>query len=278
MSSLDYEELRPLVLETIKRLQDHPSLQLATILDTTESYARGLGFYADVRPWRRYGDITEHSMPKTDREKVRQIVWEYILQGILTIGLNETNPNFPFVRVTEYGNQVLLSGKILPHDPDGYLSYLKTEIPNLDSMIELYVTESLQAFLKNLMFSSAVMLGVASERALILLLETLTYAVAEQRKKRQLQKLQKSFSTKRKFDRVKQEIIAIRGQLSRDINDVLETNLDGVFTLIRIARNNAGHPTGRKITRGEAFVRLQLFPHYCKTVYGLLDYLNSNII
>lgn len=44
--------------------------------------------------------LTEYYIPREDREKVRQIVWEYILQGILTIGLNEVNPNFPFVRVT----------------------------------------------------------------------------------------------------------------------------------------------------------------------------------
>ena len=87
------------------------------------------------------------------------------------------------------------------------------------------------------------MLGVASERALILLLEDLTDAMTDPTKKQQLQRFQENYRTKQKFDRVKQEIMVIRRKLPREISDVLETHFDGIFTLIRITRNYTGHPT-----------------------------------
>lgn len=276
VSLLDYEELRPLVLEAIKQRAGSGSLHLLDIINTTDSVARSKGFYANVQPWRYLGITTEHYMPKEDREKVRQIVWEFILQGILAIGLNESNPNFPFVSITEYGREVLESGQTLPYDPDGYLRKLKTEIPNLDPLIEMYLSESLQAYLKGLMFSSAVMLGVASEKAFLVLLEAFTNALTNKTKKRKFQNLQNSIRTKKKFDQLKKEIMAVRQTLPQELSEDLESQLDGIFNLIRVTRNDAGHPTGRRIERGVAYTHLQLFIFYCKRIYGLIDYFNNH--
>jgi len=273
---LDYEELRPLVLEAIKQLSNGHALQLIGIINKTDSVARSAGFYANVRPWRDLASVTEHYMPKQDREKVRQIVWEFILQGILAIGLNEQNPSFPFVSITEHGKEVLESGRTLPHDPDGYLKRLKTEIPNLDPLIEMYLSESLQAYLKGLMFSSAVMLGVASEKAFLMLFEAFTNSLTDRTKIQKFHSLQKSFLTKKKFDDLKKEIMAIRRTLPRELSDDLESQFDGIFNLISVTRNDAGHPTGRRIERGVAYTHLQLFPLYCRRVYGLIDYFNKH--
>ena len=272
MSCLDYEELRPLVLEAIKQLASSGSLQLISILNQTESVARSKGLYADAKPWSYGGQVTEHFMPIEDREKTRQIVWEFILQGILAIGLDELNPNFPFVSITEYGKKVLESGQTLPYDPDGYLRKLRTEIPNLDPLIEMYLSESLQAYLKGLMFSSAVMLGVASEKAFLILLESFTNALTSTPKKQKFQKLQTSIGTKKKFDQLKKEILAIRRTLPPKLSEDLESQFDGIFNLIRVTRNDAGHPTGRQIERGVQYTHLQLFILYCQRIYGFVDY------
>jgi hypothetical protein len=194
---LDYEELRPLVLEALRQLSGTENLQLIYIINKTENAARSKGFYANDSPWYRGSSAEPHYMPDEAREKVRQIIWEFILQGILAIGLNETNPNFPFVSITEYGKEVLKSGQTLPYDPDGYLKKLKTEIPNLDPLIEMYLSESLQAYLKGLIFSSAVMLGVASEEAFLKLFETFTNALTDPQKKQGFQNLQDSIQTKK---------------------------------------------------------------------------------
>ncbi|MDQ1279668.1 MAG: hypothetical protein QG670_930 [Thermoproteota archaeon] len=290
---MDYEELRPLVLEAI-RLQmsssslqlidiinqtqmSSSSLQLIDIINQTDTVARSKGFFVNATQWRYGGISTEHYMPIADREKVRQIVWEFILQGILAIGLNEMNPSFPFLSVTEHGRQVLESGQTLPYDPDGYLKRLN-ENPNLDPLIEMYASESLQAYLKGLMFSSAIMLGVASEEAFLILLETFTNALTDLTKQARFLKLQESMQTKHKFDQLKNEIMAIKANLPQDLSEDLESQFEGIFNLIRVTRNDAGHPTGRKIERGVAYTNLILFIHYCKRIYGLIDYFQNNRI
>ena len=269
---MDYEELRPLVLQALKQLQNsRRSLQLIYVINEADDVAYKKGLLAGIESQEIRGSSICH-MPQEDREKVRQIVWEFILQGILAIGLNETNPDFPFLSITEHGKKVLESGEMrLPYDPDGYLTNLKTKIPNMDPMIEVYVTESLQAYLKGLIFSSAVMLGVASEKAFLILLEVLTNASKDPNEKRKFKELQNVFKTKYKFDLVKNKIMSIRKSLPRDLSENLESQFEGIFNLIRITRNDAGHPTGQRIERGTAFVNLQLFPFYCLRIYGLID-------
>lgn len=280
MSIVDYEELRPLALEALKVLINHKDLRLELIIDETDLISRSKGFYKDAKPYRfsGYGTGSEKYMPSNDREKVRQILWQFILQGILAIGRDEANANFPYISITEHGRQVIESGETLPYDPDGYLRKLKTEIPNIDPIIEMYVTESLQAYLKGLMFSSAVALGVASEKAFLILLDTFTNALSDPTMKSTFQRLQDTFRTKYKFDQLRTKLMSIRGTLPRELSEDLESQFDGIFNLIRVTRNDAGHPTGQKIERDTAFVNLRLFITFCKKIYGLIDYFGSNPI
>jgi len=169
--------------------------------------------------------------------------------------------------------------RIMPHDLDGYLRKVKDDIPNIDPLIELYLTESLQAYLKGLMFSSAVMLGVASESAFNLLHETITNSiVSDSIKHKEFVNLQNSYQTKRKYDAVKLEIMKHKNKYPREISEILESHLDGVFNIIRITRNDAGHPSGKKIERSLVYVNLQLFVHYLKTVSLLIDWYKNHTI
>jgi len=148
---MDYEELRPLVLEALKQT---PETQVTELLNRVENLALSKGFYSEVTPWRYGGQVTEHKMPEEDREKVREIIGEFVVEGILTWGINELNPGPPFLKVTNYGQDCLSVAEILPHDPDGYLKYLRNEIPTIDETVLTYVTESLQTFLTGNMLAS----------------------------------------------------------------------------------------------------------------------------
>jgi hypothetical protein len=54
-----------------------------------------------------------------------------------------------------------------------------------------------------------------------------------------------------------------RKSLPRALADELDTTFGGIAGLIRVTRNDAGHPTrGRPVSRDQAFVNLQLFPSY----------------
>ena len=177
---MDYEELRPLVLQALK---SQPKTQIIAVIDQTEAIARSKGFYKNAQPYRFGGYSTQHYMPPEDREKVRQIIWDLILQGVLTPGVSEQSSGLPHIKVTDYGHECLKSLEILPHDPDGYLGYLYNEIPQVDDIIVKYITESLQTFLTGNLLASTVMIGGASEKAVLLLIEAYTNAISSSRKK-----------------------------------------------------------------------------------------------
>jgi len=97
-----------------------------------------------------------------DEMKLRELIWEFLFQGILTVGMNSANTDLPWVRVTDYGKKCIEEGQILPHDPDGYLKTLKEEIPGVDPIIIMYISEALQTFRRGCYLAAVVMLGCAA--------------------------------------------------------------------------------------------------------------------
>jgi hypothetical protein len=272
---MDYEELRPFVLGALKQ---KPETQVIELLNLVENLVLSKGFYSGATSWSYGGQVTEHKMPQEDREKVREIIGEFIVEGILTWGINELNPGPPFLKVTKYGQDCLLAGDVLPHDPDGYLKYLRGEIPAIDETILMYVTESLQTFLKGNLLASTVMLGGASEKAVLLLIESFTDAISDSNEKQQFEREIERYGILRKFEEFKKKLDSVKAKIPRSLSDDLDIQLDGIFNLIRNCRNDVGHPTGRKIERRLAFANLQLFIPYCKRIYDLIEYFNNNQI
>jgi len=272
---METEELRLFVLNCLKNFPSGQSLQVISLINRVIETLIDQGYY---------GDSLKNAFPKwlrgkeldPDREKIREIMWELIIQGVLLPGVSDSQPGLPFLTLTGYGEQVVALGEIQPHDPDGYLTLLKTEIPSLDVEIERYITESLQAYRRGLLLSSAVTMGVASEKAFILLHEELTNSITDPIKKKKFLDLQASYKTKQKFDAVKKELISNKSKYPRNISENLETHLDTIFQVIRVTRNEVGHPTGKILNRSEVFVRLQLFVEYTKIVYQLIDWLQLN--
>ncbi len=275
---MEYEELRPLALEALKLLSKKQTWWLEEVIDETDMIARSKGFYSDSKPFQyTCGTGNKKYMPTKDREKVRQIIWEFILQGMLLIGKDEFNGDFKSVTITAYGKQVLESGDLLPYDPTGYLRRLKAEIPNLDQLIEDYAFEALHAFQKGLMLSCAVMLGGASEKVFEIFLEKFTEAMTNLSEKNHFLKLQDSIRTKNKFNQTKTKLMSLKN-LPPELTNELEFQFDGIFNIIRLARNEAGHPSGRKLERDLAFAYLLSFRIYCKKMYQLIDYFSNNKI
>ena len=216
-------------------------------------------------------------MPKEDREKIREIINDLVVEGLIGWGINEHNPGPPFLKVTRYGEEYLMKGLPQPYDPDGYLNCVKSQIQNIDDVVIMYLSESLNAFLKGLMLSSTVMLGGASEKAFLLLLDSFSNSIDDLNRKTTFENKLRG-PIKKKFDALRSEIELIQGKLPKKLTDDLDIQLDGVFNLIRTTRNDVGHPTGRVIDRRLAFANLQLFPPYCKRIYELIDWFSKNKI
>ena len=222
--------------------------------------------------------VSANTYPPGDQAKIIEIIWSLIVQGVLVPGLNDANEGWPFLRLTDYGRRCLAEERLLPHDPDGFLLQFTKEVPSADSVIVDYLEEALQCFLRGQNRAAAVMLGGASEKAVLLLFEAYGNAITNPiRQKKFFEDLERANSIFRKYEIFDKRFATTRPQLPIELQENVNSLLRGVFDLIRSSRNDAGHPTsGVLVDRDTVYSHLRLFVPYCKRIYGLIDWLSTN--
>ncbi|MGN7760472.1 hypothetical protein [Paenibacillus sp. 22594] len=272
--SLTINELRSLVLEALKSVDSTNYLNVCNSVAglliqkgiVTDPNQNGRVFYTNV----------DYALNPLDEDNVREIIWNLIVEGVLTIGINPSNANWPWLKVTEYGKVMLQSSEPIPHDPSGYLARLTTEVPDINTVILTYITESLRTYNINCLLSATIALGCASEKALLLLIEAYTnYISTDETRKKFIQATQGKM-IKRQFEEFNKRFETVKGTLPGDIEDGSAITLIGVFEMIRNNRNDAGHPTGKMVDKNIIYSGLQVFIPYCKKVYQLISYFNDN--
>lgn len=270
--ALKLEEMRALLIRVLRqrRWSQIGEIEMGVGSLKAKTYGSQYGNRV-ITDGRGYLELGEASL-------VQELVWSLIVQGILVPGRDDSNPNWPFLRLTAYGEQCLEAEQILPHDPDGYLHDFKTAVPGADPIIQEYLTEALQCFLRGLNRAAAVMLGGASEKAVLLLFDSYIDSIADPNLKRQLESdLDKARSIHRQFVIFEKAFTDVKTALPRPLRENVDTSLRGIFDLIRNSRNEAGHPdSGALISRDVNFVRLRLFVPYCQLIYELINWFRAN--
>jgi hypothetical protein len=256
--AIEVEEMRSCVIEALRRT---PRTQYVNLEIETAVVARERGLPMQQNH--------ECHLQRQDLRRFREMVWALVIEGVMTIGMDDANPQWPFLSLTEYGEQVVLDRETTPYDPSGYLRAMINDAP-FDDIENRYLSQALVAFRHNLADASAVMLGAASEHLITLLGERVAATdsvVAPTLGKRLEGPALRLLSYLHDYLRPK------AGQLPRDLKESLDTTFLGIANLIRIARNDAGHPFLAHVSRDQAFVALQLFPTYRRWVRRVMSHL-----
>ncbi|MFC1999685.1 hypothetical protein ACFLXE_02870, partial [Chloroflexota bacterium] len=240
--------------------------QFNSLMPSIAHAAARRGFIEPQEPGRE-------SLP-ADQEKIRELFWSFIIQGIIMPGFNTANPNLPFFTLTEYGRRVVASEDPVPHDPDQYLEHLRDLAPSMDSIAVSYVEEGLVCFQRGTYTASVVMLGVACEKLTLDLAETVQLALPKSEAER-LKKVIEEPGIVKIYEETMKRLRPRIGQLPKPLKDSLEDQLNGIFAVIRTHRNLAGHPTGEIIDRLTALGLFSVFPFYCKRSSDLIDYIKD---
>lgn len=265
-----HEEIRSAALDILagrEPVEYEPSQYEHLKIGIAEVFARREG---RIQPGHRG---TRYDLDGQDREILLEVFWDLFRQGIITLGLNDSNREFPWFRVSQLGRQIAESQSIyFFHDVASYEQAIRAEVPNINDVTLLYLKEAMQAFRTGCILSCTVMLGVATEHTFLLLLEVIeknpslakTYqAVTEQ--KTILQKINKFKNI------LEQHFKALPDEIKEDF----DTHFAGVLSVARTFRNQAGHPTGKIISREQAFVLLQLFIPYSKKLNNLTNHFRA---
>ena len=198
--------------------------------------------------------------------------------GLVYIDFEGSSPENWELALSEKGRHVVESGdEFSPYDPDGYLDELKKRIPELDDTVILYASESLLAFNADCYISTMVMLGVASEKAFLLLAEAFAAWLPVGQSSKLLSIIQDpKQNVIAKFVEFRKRIEPCKPDLPSEFADNMALTLDSVFDLIRVYRNESGHPTGKRLDKRDAFITLQMFAAYLQKIFGLIAFFRSS--
>ena len=211
-----------------------------------------------------------YPLAREDKDLLLELFWDLFRQGVITLGLDDNNREFPFFRLTRLGQQ-LAGGQeaYFFHDVSSYETAILREIPDIDNITLLYLKEAMQAFRAGCMLSATVMLGVSVEHTFELLLEQLERHNSH---KATFSTVFRERSLLKKFNKFRAIIDSLITTLPGEIKEDLDTHFAGILSVIRTYRNESGHPTGKIIDREQTFVLLQLFITYSKKQYQLMHH------
>lgn len=208
-------------------------------------------------------------------DQVREIVWELTFQGIIVPGFDSgSQASFPWFKLTDWGKHSLELGEYLPYDATLFLERLHKEVPTVDKLIVLYITEALKCFRFGVFIAAAMMVGVAAEQMILVLKEAVSSRLDSAEKKRKFDAEARE-TIKRVYTAIWKRLEPVREQMPDGLSEAIGVELTAIFEMVRRTRNEAGHPTGKNIERHEAEALLLLFPTHIKTVCAVVEWLKT---
>lgn len=219
--------------------------------------------------------IAKTELSSYDMELLVEIVWGLARSGVVALAVGRpvsvgVGPKIPSLVITQRGRELLRHKGNSPHHKSRYMAAVKSRVSAPDDVVLSYLDESVEAWRACVYRASAVMLGCACEKLILLLAE----AIASSNWQPYADKLRKKLSSRRLSisDLFNVILAALRAEdgkkaLPGSISDAFERRLSSIFDYTRILRNRSGHPTGAEVTVEEADTSLRLFSGF----YALVD-------
>ena len=238
----DQNKIRSVILETVELYSssESASLQSGSVLDE-------VGQRLDVSR----GDTEMHHAILTEWHKL-------FTTGVYAWGNDLRHSESPWFHVTASGRDLNLSLSRDPGNPDGYLNYLESK-SELSDISKSYIGESLQCFSYNQYKSAAVMLGAASERCVLDVVD----AVKEKlnREKATVPKGLNVWQIKKLLDALKAYFESEKKNIPYELYENFEAYWPAFTQQIRVVRNDVGHPNSvTPVTEETVRAGLLVFP------------------
>ncbi len=206
-------------------------------------------------------------------KRVLEISWDLARQGIVIFSPDASNPGWPGLRRSRFGEGALRRNPSRYHDGKGFMKAFRLDSADISSDAAVYLSEAVTAFYMDCLLSTCVTLSIAAESEFLRLL-----GVAKSSKQygKYFYRIGDDQNVGAKISQFKDAIKPIQALLPRAATDELEYNLDSVHSVIRAARKESGqlsaaHPT----SRDQVYLYLQLFIPFAKQAMRLRQELNE---
>lgn len=279
---IDHQVLRRLILEAVGQT---PETQLNSVMNDVERLVERYNLFPSLEDCQQLGVDYHHyyehkHLNHGDKVQIIHIIWDLIAERILTPVHDASDRGWPFLTLTSFGQDVISQSAPHYYDPEGYITYLKDMAPNLDSVVEQYIFEGLNCFKRQLFFASAVMLGAAAEKAVLLLLEAIAKSLPDPQRKKEAEQLLEGGRLPAIYDKITATLTPLtkKGAIPYSVHEGCIEHLMSLFEMIRVQRNDAVHPVAGPVNRDKVFLSLHTLPVALQLVYKLIGWLDSNSV
>lgn len=173
------------------------------------------------------------------------------------------------VWLTERGRKALTDEEFNPEDETGYMRRLLSAAPTTSATVQQYLIEALKSYEQECYLASAVMLGAAAEDTTLQVATSFVLwrgesaenlrTILENPRQFYVYKLQE-------FDK---RLRVAKAEIPQEFSENLELNITTVLQLIRLTRNDAGHPTGKQIDRQDCHQNLVVYANAHQKLHRL---------
>jgi hypothetical protein len=152
------------------------------------------------------------------------------------------------------------------HDTGTFLAMVRKEIPEISAEAVAYLDEAVAAFFADCLLATCVMLGVAAEAEFLRLIDVATTSSTHGAA---FASVPKERFTRQKITKFQKCLTPIIGTLPNEATEDLEIHFTMIQSVLRIARNDAGHPTAKVPGREQVYILLQLFIPFARQLLRL---------
>src|SRR5258707_1791835 len=256
-----------------------PSPSIREVLLTEISRQEPQGYTGRTLQQNSILDATARALGIRQNPEVEQAIlteWgELFRTGILAWGLNLSNPNPPFVHLTERGRQALQNLTRDPSNPAGYIRHLSA-VAQLDQVALSYLKEALDCYVAGLFKAAAVMVGGSAERVILMLRDNLVQKLTTLA--RPIPRELNDWKVKTVTDALQNFLAGQKHRFTRELREAFEAYWSAFAQQIRTTRNEAGHPESiDPVTPDTVHASLLIFPELARLAYGLTTWVNDNL-
>ena len=197
-----------------------------------------------------------------------QALWRLVSLGLAFPVFESVSPIS--VYLTPGGKAVATTSDATPDFPPQYLARLTARIPGVSAEVLRYVKEALRAYEVTAYLAATVMLGVASEGAMLQMAEKLAEWLDHRFGQKQLKQLlgKKKTSYLHVLSEARSRLASHEEELPGDLADTLPAKL-AVADVLRGYRNDAGHPTGKEPSKEDCYDLFLVIPGYLERIGAL---------
>lgn len=181
------------------------------------------------------------------------------------------------IKVTEFGEKYLSLMEDHYFDSHKYIESLDHDVQEIDAEVLMFTSESMRAFDSFCDNASMVMLGCASEKLILVMIDSLIKKTPSNKNKQP--KFVDFYENKRPFSQILNEFIKYIESHNKelfppngDLWEVFNNKIKPMSAIFRIERNNSGHPRLKKVNHKNMSYYLHIFRFYIIACYEIIDY------